>query len=112
MKQFNQRHLTHLKSGDQAKRFLERSIVEAWGERDAREIKKRDVLDLLDEIVDSGRVTTANRVRAHMNKLFNWAVERDIIAISPMVTETRRKIVERLLAFGDHCIGLPGAGLK
>ena len=83
VEQFDRRHLSHLKSGDQAKRFLERSIVEAWGDRDVHDISKRDVLNLLDDIVDSGRVTTANRVLAHTRKFFNWCRERDIIEHSP-----------------------------
>ena len=41
------------------------------------------MIDLLDGIADSGRVVTANRVRAYLNKFLNWAVERDIIGQSP-----------------------------
>ena len=41
------------------------------------------MIDLLDDIADSGRVVTANRIRAYLNKFLNWAVERDIIPMSP-----------------------------
>jgi integrase len=41
------------------------------------------VIDLLDGIADSGRVVTANRVRAYLAKFFGWCVERDILATSP-----------------------------
>lgn len=80
---FYKRHLAKLKSGDQARQFLERFTVKAWGERDIQTITKRDVLDLLDSIADSGREVTANRVLAHTRKFLNWCVERDVIAISP-----------------------------
>jgi integrase len=42
------------------------------------------VIELLDDIVDSGKPVTANRVRAHLSKLFNWCMERDILEASPM----------------------------
>jgi integrase len=83
--QFEKRHLATLKSGQQAKQFLDRFVLPAWGERDVHEITRRDVIDLLDEIVDSGRTTTANRVLAHTRKFFNWLAERDVIAVAPTV---------------------------
>ena len=41
------------------------------------------MLDLLDGIVAGGRPVAANRVLTAIRKLFNWAIERDIIASSP-----------------------------
>jgi integrase len=82
--QFHKRHLSTLKSGAQALQFLERFVVKAWGERDIHTITKRDCIDLLDGIVDSGRATTANRVKAHLSVFLNWCVGRDIIPVSPL----------------------------
>ena len=65
------------------KRELERHVVTVWGDRDIHDIAKRDVIDLLDGIADSGRVVSANRVRSYLGTFFNWAVDRDIIATSP-----------------------------
>ncbi|MFV0299900.1 MAG: tyrosine-type recombinase/integrase [Paracoccus sp. (in: a-proteobacteria)] len=81
--QYHKRHLASLKSGAVVRRELDRFVVAEWGERDIHSVTKRDVIDLLDDIADSGRVVTANRVRAYLNKFLNWAVERDIIPISP-----------------------------
>lgn len=83
IEQYAKRHLTSLKSGATVKRELERHVVNPWGERDIHDIAKRDVIDLLDGIADSGRVVTANRVRAYLNKFLNWCVERDILDVSP-----------------------------
>jgi integrase len=82
--QFDKRHLSTLKSGAQARQFLDRFVVKAWGNRDVHTITKREAIDLLDKIVDSGRATTANRVKAHMSAFFNWCVSRDVIAVSPL----------------------------
>ncbi|MDP5309137.1 tyrosine-type recombinase/integrase [Paracoccus spongiarum] len=81
--QYHKRHLASLKSGAVVRRELDRFVVAEWGERDIHSINKRDVIDLLDDIADSGRFVTANRVRAYLNKFLNWAVERDIIPMSP-----------------------------
>lgn len=81
--QYAKRHLASLKSGAVVERELQRHVVDRWGDRDIHEITRRDVLDLLDEIADSGRVVTANRVRAYLNKFLSWCVERDVIDASP-----------------------------
>ena len=81
--QFDKRHLSGLKSGAVVRRELDRHVVSEWGDRDIHDITKRDVIDLLDGIVDSGRIVTANRVRAYLNKFLNWAVERDILTLNP-----------------------------
>lgn len=83
--QFDRRHLSTLKSGEGVRWFLDRFVLPAWGELDIHEITKRDVIDLLDGIVESGRATTANRVRAHLSKFFGWCAERDILDASPMI---------------------------
>ena len=83
IEQFGKRHLSTLKSGETVKRELNRHVVAVWGDRDIRDITKRDVIDLLDNIADTGRLVTANRVRAYLNKFLNWCVERDILDQSP-----------------------------
>jgi integrase len=80
---FEKRHLIRLKSGKQSRDFLYRFVLPAWGERDVQSIAKRDIIELLDSIVDSGRGTSANRVLAHARKFFNWCVERDVLKVSP-----------------------------
>jgi integrase len=81
--QFDKRHLAHLKSRESALWYMNRFIRGPWGNRDIHSISKRDVLDLLDGITDSGRGITANRVLAHLRKFLNWCVERDIIEMNP-----------------------------
>lgn len=83
VEQFAKRHLSTLKSGATVKRELERHVVSVWGERDIHSITKRDVIDLLDGIADSGRGVSGNRVRSYVNKFLNWCVERDVIDHSP-----------------------------
>ncbi|MEY8842869.1 tyrosine-type recombinase/integrase [Cribrihabitans sp. XS_ASV171] len=84
VEQYAKRHLSKLKSGHHVQRELERHAVARWGERKIGTITRRDVLDLLDDISDAGKATTANRVRAYLSKFFNWCVEREIVTGSPV----------------------------
>ncbi|WP_084863712.1 tyrosine-type recombinase/integrase [Salibaculum halophilum] len=81
--QYSQRHLSGLRSGGEVKRRLEAEFLPAYGDHDIHEITKRDIRDLLDAIADSGRITTANRMRLYLSGFFNWCLDRDVIEVSP-----------------------------
>ena len=63
------------------------------------EIRKRDVIALIDGIADRGAPIMANRVLAHVKRLLKWAASRDIIENDPaahvekVVPETKRERV-------------------
>ncbi|MEX0758606.1 MAG: integrase arm-type DNA-binding domain-containing protein, partial [Tistlia sp.] len=59
-------------------------VTPHWRGRDITTITRRDVLDLLDGLVEAGLTTQANRVLAHVRKLFNWALEREVVGASPV----------------------------
>lgn len=80
---YTKRHLSKLKSGPTVTRELERHVMERWGARNIQDIQRRDVIELLDAITDTGRVVTANRVRAYVSTFMNWCVEREVITVSP-----------------------------
>lgn len=65
--------------------MLNKHVLPRWGSRPAAEITRRDVIGLLDEIVDGGSPISANRTLAVVRKIFSWAVTRDIVATSPCV---------------------------
>ncbi len=101
VEQFDKRHLINLRSGATVKRELVRHVVSVWGERDIHSITKRDVIDLLDGIADSGRMVSANRVRAYLGKFLSWCVERDVIDQSPATgvkNVAKEKSRERVLS--------------
>jgi len=62
--------------------MLKSAVLPEWGLIQARELKRRDVIQLLDRI--AGRTPVrANRVLAVVRKMFAWAVERDVLEVSP-----------------------------
>ncbi|WOF44676.1 tyrosine-type recombinase/integrase [Sphingopyxis indica] len=72
------------KSWREAERILEREFVGTFGQRDIREIKRFDVLEIMDAAVARGSTYQANRIHSNMRKLFNWCVERGILDASPI----------------------------
>jgi len=64
-------------------RILQKDILPAWGRRKVGEITRRDIIGLLDGIVDRGAPIMANRSLALCRRMFNFAVSRDIVPVSP-----------------------------
>lgn len=54
-----------------------------WSKRKAADITKRDVTLLLESIIDRGTPAMSNQVLKIVRKMFNFAVERDILQHSP-----------------------------
>lgn len=70
--------------GKEIERLFRIEILPKLGAKHIGAVKKSDVLDLLDAIVDRGSPITANRTFAVLRQIFNWAVDRDLINVSPM----------------------------
>jgi integrase len=70
------------------------------GDRDITTVTRRDIRDLIDGIIDSGKPVQANRVQAAIHALLVWAVEREIIEINPAAglrRQTKEKARDRVL---------------
>jgi integrase len=66
-------------------RLLNKDVKPIWGKRKAKDVTRRDVILLLDKVKERGAPIAANRTLACVRRMFNFAVERDIIPISPCV---------------------------
>lgn len=64
-------------------RVLEKDLLPIWAERRASEVRKADVLEMLDTIVDRGSPIMANRTLALTRKIYNFALSRDLVEINP-----------------------------
>jgi integrase len=71
------------RTAQETERLLRQHVLPRWRGRMVHEVTRRDVLDILDRVVDGGAPIAANRVLAAVRKFFNWCVARDIIAASP-----------------------------
>lgn len=86
--EFWEKELARKRSGRETLRLLKKDVLPAWGDRKVSDIKRRDIVILIDQIRDRAFVTS-NRVLGALSRLFNFAAERGIIDDSPC-TRIRR----------------------
>ncbi len=72
------------RSWAQTDRLIKKELLPAWGQRPIASIARRDMLDLLDQIIDRGSPALANKVLGTAKTLFYWALDRDIIDANPI----------------------------
>ena len=83
--QFIERHArrkTRALTLAQYESVLRRLVLPAWRGRTVHDIKRRDVIELLEQIA-LDRPIMANRTLGVLSKFFNWLCERDRIVASP-----------------------------
>jgi integrase len=84
------------RSAAEDERILHKDVIPAWARRKAQGIVRKDVIALLDGIIDRGSPIAANRTLAVVRRMFGWALSRDIIPANPCAAvrapgkETRR----------------------
>jgi integrase len=64
-------------------RVFNRIVLPAWRGRSIHDIKRRDVIDLVEQI-DTDRPYLANRTLGTLSKFYNWLIARDEIQASPV----------------------------
>jgi len=72
------------RSAAEDERTLRKEVLPLWGNRKAKDIKRRDVIALLDEIVNRGSPIQANRTLAVIRRMYNLAISRDILDATPV----------------------------
>ncbi len=73
------------RSWKEDERILHKDVITRWGKRKAQDITRRDVILLLDEIVERGALIQANRTLAAIRKMYSFAMGRGILDSSPCV---------------------------
>jgi len=82
-KEYLEKHGRKKRSFYEDKRIIEKDLTSNWEDRKAFDIKRRDVIWLLDKIVDRGAPIQANRTLALIRKIFNWGISRDLVEHNP-----------------------------
>src|SRR5262249_46802561 len=68
----------------QYRHVIDDVAVPAWRGRLVHDIKRRDVIELIEKIAED-RPIAANRALAVLSVFFAWLVQRDVIEVSPTV---------------------------
>ena len=90
----------HTKNWQEPKRIFEKDVLPFIGSKPIDEVKKEDIIKILDEISNRGAGIMANRTLAHMRKFFNWCVQRDLIDHPPtymVAAPAKKKTRNRVL---------------
>nr|WP_246423598.1 site-specific integrase [Roseospira goensis] len=71
------------KSWAETERLLRKEALPLLKGKTIQEVQRRDIIEILDAIVDRGCPTLSNRVLAALRKMCAWCVERGILETSP-----------------------------
>jgi integrase len=101
--EFVKRHVNKLRSADQIKSALDSHVRPAIGAISIYEVKRRDIVKMLDGVADKAGPVMADRVLAHVRKAFNWQAVGDDEFSSPIVrgmarTKPKERARKRTLA--------------
>lgn len=84
--EFLEKHIEpHRKRPEYVRAILRRDVLPVWAGRDARTIKPREVVELLDGIVARGSRVQANRTAAVLGQMFKFAIHRAIVETTPVL---------------------------
>ena len=115
-KEYVENHARFKKRGDEDRRVLYGSphkkrtgkrphspLVARWGTMKVRDLTRRHVRELLDELAKRGPIM-ANRTLAIVRKMFNFAIERDWLDVNPchlVKRVVRERPRDRVLSEGE-----------
>jgi integrase len=78
---FIAKHVRKLRTGVDVEAAVRRELIGRWGRRPITEITRRDVVELVENIADSGRPYAAHKAFAYTSKLFAWATAQHIYGL-------------------------------
>ena len=101
--------------GDYIRQQFERRIFGPLGTVAATDVRKADVLAVLDELTATGKLRTANVLLAALKQMFRFALAREIVERNPLDTVTKHdaggKEAERERTLADDEIRALAAAL-
>jgi len=77
------RRCSEKRSGHEDARIIERDLRKPWSSKLARDIGRRDVMDLVDDIKKRGAPIMANRTLSVIKRIYNFGIDRDLVDVNP-----------------------------
>lgn len=77
--------------GAEARRVFMVDVLPHVGDKPIHEVKKADVLDVVDRVTRRGAPVQANHTFSYLRQFLNWCVRRDIIEKSPLFGLSKEK---------------------
>jgi len=76
-----------LRTWEQIERTLERLAIPEFRDRPVKEIRRRDIVNLLEKVAIK-TPGQSNHLRAYLSKMFNWLLEREVVDVNPVIGVT------------------------
>jgi integrase len=83
------------RSAEEDRRNLAVHVLPKWGNRDFRNIRRADIIELIESIVSAGKHTAANRVHAVISKVLSFAIDAELLEANP-AARLRKRGVEKV----------------
>ena len=90
-KQYQIKYAANKRSGNKDIQAIQRDLLPAWAHFKAKEISRRDVIQVLDVIFDRGSPIMANRTKALVSKIFNFGISEDLVSRNPVIQIQNRQ---------------------
>lgn len=71
------------KSHAQDRRVLDKHVLPRWRRRPYISIRRRDVIELLEDLLKSGRPSLVNRVHSLVSTIYTFAIDSDLTEVNP-----------------------------
>jgi integrase len=91
LKEHAERH-KRPRSAEEDRRNLKVHILPKWGKRDFRNIRRADVIELIESIVSTGKHAAGNRVHSLISKIFSFAIDADLLEANPAARLRKRGV--------------------
>lgn len=93
---------------------IEKVLIPRWGSWKTADVRKRDVVKLLDEYADQGKPYARNRMQALISKIYNFGIERDEVEVNPAqgIRRELEQARERVLDDDELSVVLPLLGAE
>jgi integrase len=83
--EFFKRHIRpRLKRPEQVERLINAEVVKPWRTRDARAVSSRDVISLLNDIVDRGSPSIANDLGVYLSQMYKFGIQQQLVDSNPV----------------------------
>jgi integrase len=79
--EFIVRHASRKRTARAIELRIRRELIARWGDRPITNITRRDVITMVEEIVDRGTSAAAHQTLTYTKRLFGWAISRDIYGL-------------------------------
>jgi integrase len=65
-----------LRGAHEVERAVRRELIPRWAKRPITDIKREDLLEIIDACIKNGSPSAAHHVHSYTSRMWNWAIER------------------------------------